>query len=96
MESIVKDKIVTRIERKRNNLFSRKQYGFVPLKNCLVNLLICMEKCTETFEKEYQIDIIYADFTKAFDRAPQPKTSTEDDEFRNYLKHTELEKGISK
>ena len=57
MESIVKDKIISHME--RNNLFSGKQHGFVPLRNCMSNLLICMEKWTEMLEKGYQIDIIY-------------------------------------
>ena len=71
MESIVKDKIITHME--RNHLFSRRQHGFVPLRNCMSNLLICMEKWTEMLEKGYQIDIIYTDFAKAFYRVPHQR-----------------------
>ena len=63
MESIVKDKFINHTE--RHNLFSRRQHGFVPLRNCISNLL---EKWTEMLEKGYQIDIIYAVYAKAFDR----------------------------
>ena len=68
MESIVRDKIVTHME--RNNLFSKKQHGFVPLRNCMTNLLTCMEKWTDMIEKRLPIDIIYTDFAKAFHRVP--------------------------
>ena len=71
MESILKDKIINHLE--RNNLFSRKQHGFVPLRNFMSNLLICMEKWTEMLEMGYQVDIIYTDFAKAFDRVPHQR-----------------------
>ena len=32
-----------------------------------------MEKWTEMLEKGYQIDIIYTDFAKAFDRVPRER-----------------------
>ena len=38
MESIIRDKIVIHME--RNNLFSQMQHGFVPLRNCMTNLLM--------------------------------------------------------
>ena len=57
----------------RNNLFSRRQHGFVPLRNCMSNLLICMKKWTVMLEKRYQIDIIYTDFEKVFDRVPHQR-----------------------
>ena len=68
MESIVRDKIVMHME--KNNLFSPKQHGFVPLRNCMTNLLICMEHWTTMIENGLPIDIIYTDFAKAFDRVP--------------------------
>ena len=71
MESILKDKIINHLE--RSNLYSRKQHGFVRLRNCMSNLLICMEKWTEMLETGYQVDIIYTDFAKAFDRVPHQR-----------------------
>ena len=55
MESIVNDKIVTHME--QNNLFLRKQHGFVPLPNCMSNL----DKWTEMLERDIKL-IIYTDF----------------------------------
>ena len=45
MESIVRDNLVAHMS--KNNLISEKQHGFVPKKNCMTNLLICLEKWTK-------------------------------------------------
>ena len=71
IESIVKDKIITHME--RNKLFSQNQHGLVPLRNCMPYLLICMDMWTGMLEKGYQIDIIYTDFTKTSDRVPHQR-----------------------
>ena len=71
MESIVRDKIVAHMG--INNVLSEKQHGFVPNKNCMTNLLICMENWTYNLENGYPIDIIYTDFAKAFDRVPHQR-----------------------
>ena len=71
MESIIRDKIVIHME--RNNLFSQMQHGFVPLRNCMTNLLICMENWTSMLENGYPIDVIYTNFAKAFDRVPHQR-----------------------
>ena len=68
MESIVRDKIVERMT--YNNLFSKKQHGFVPKKNCMTNLLICIEMWTQLLEDGEAVDVIYTDFSKAFDSVP--------------------------
>lgn len=71
MESIVRDQIVTHME--KNNLFSDKQHGFVPKRNCITNLLTCMELWTNMIEEGSPIDIIYTDFAKAFDKVPHQR-----------------------
>ena len=71
MESIVRDKIVTHME--SNNQFSQHQHGFVPLRNCVTNLLLCMEQWTKMIDDGLPIDIIYTDFEKAFDRVPHQR-----------------------
>ena len=71
MESIIRDKIINHIE--RNNIFADKQHGFVPLRNCMTNLLTCMESWTDMIEKGQSIDIIYTDFAKAFDKVPHQR-----------------------
>ena len=68
MESIVRDKIVEHMT--YNNLFSKKQHGFVPKKNCMTNLLICIEMWTQLLEDGEAVDVIYTDFSKAFDSVP--------------------------
>ena len=71
MESIIRDKIINQME--RNNIFADKQHGFVPLRNCMTNLLTCMESWTDLIEKGQSIDIIYTDFANAFDNVPHQR-----------------------
>ena len=71
MESIIRDKVLDHMV--SNNLLSKKQHGFVPLRNCMTNLLLCMEDWTEFIEDGHPIDIIYTDFAKAFDRVPHQR-----------------------
>ena len=71
MESIIRDKIVEHMV--HNNLFSDKQHGFVPLRNCITNLLFCIENWSRLIEEGSPIDIIYTDFAKEFDRVPRQR-----------------------
>ena len=73
MESIVRDKLVCHMV--KNNCFSDKQHGFVPSRNCVTDLIICMEIWREWMEKGLPIDILYTDFAKAFDRVPHQRLS---------------------
>ena len=66
----MRDKVVGM---KSKHLLSKKQHGFVPLKNCMTNLLLCMEDWTNYMEGGHPIDIIYTDFEKAFDRVPHQR-----------------------
>ena len=68
MESIVRDNIVNHMI--NNDLFSQTQHGFEPLRNCMTNLLICIENWTEYLENGHPVDVIYMDFAKALDRVP--------------------------
>ena len=56
-----------------NHLLSKKPHGFVPLKNCMTNLLLCMEEWTNYIEDGHPIDIIYSDFAKAFGDVPHQR-----------------------
>ena len=71
MESIVRDKIVDHMV--VNDLISHKQHGFVPNRNCMSNLLTCLEKWTKLLENGDPIDVVYTDFAKAFDRVPHQR-----------------------
>ena len=71
MESIVRDKLVEHMV--TNKLFSEWQHGFVPLRDCMTNLLSCMERWTEFLESGGYVDVIYTDFAKAFDSVPHER-----------------------
>ena len=71
MESIVRDKIVGYMM--ENNLISNKQHGFVPNRNCMSNLLTCLEHWCQFVEDGCPIDVIYTDFARAFDRVPHKR-----------------------
>ena len=71
MESLVRDNLVEHME--RNGLFSAFQHGFVPLGDCLTNLLVCIEKWVEILEANDCVDVVYTDFSKAFDSVPHQR-----------------------
>ena len=71
MESLVRDKLVEHMV--TNNLFSDSQHGFVPLRDCMTNLLTCIEKWSEILEHGEAVDVIYTDFSKAFDSVPHQR-----------------------
>lgn len=52
------------------NIISTAQHGFVEGRSTTTNLLIYTEYLTEALENRHQVDTIYADFSKAFDRVP--------------------------
>lgn len=67
-ESIIRDHIVLYFN--VNNLFSNKQYGFIKGRSTVLQLLKIMDDWTEMLEHGGQIDVIYTDFEKAFDKVP--------------------------
>ena len=67
-ESIIRDHIVKFVV--VNNLFSSKQYGFIKGRTTVLQLLKILDDWTEMLEHGGQIDVIYTDFEKAFDRVP--------------------------
>ena len=71
MESIVRDAMVDHLM--KNNLFTDDQHGFVPGRNCITQLLVCIEAWTQMIEDGYCFDAIYTDFSKAFDSVPHER-----------------------
>ena len=71
MESIVRDAIVAHLM--KNNLFTNDQHGFVPGRDCITQLLVCMEIWTKMIEDGHCFDVIYTDFSKAFDSVPHER-----------------------
>ena len=52
----------------KNNLISDSQFGFVPGRSCVLQLLVCMEEWTKSLDTGKQVDVIYTDYSKAFDK----------------------------
>jgi len=68
-ESLVRDHII--IHFIFNNLFSSKQLGFIKGRSTVLQLLHVLDTRVKNLEGG-QIDVIYTDFAKAFDKAPPP------------------------
>ena len=81
MELIIRDKIKEQF--KRNNLFSNKQYGFTTGRSTTLQLLKILDKWTEILDAGGQIDIMYMDFMKAFDKVPHRRFIAKNTNLRN-------------
>lgn len=68
MESILKDKITRHLE--ENKSIKDSQHGFLRNRSCVTNLLHFMEVVTQAVDEGVAVDIIYLDFSKAFDKVP--------------------------
>ena len=68
MESIIKDSLTEHLE--RNTLIKNSQHGFRKKRSCLTNMLEYLEKVTKEVDAGNNVDIIYLDFSKAFDKVP--------------------------
>ena len=66
MERLVRNAIVDHMT--ENNLFSASQQGFISGKSCITQLLEFMEDITESIDNGKDVDIVYLDFSKAFDK----------------------------
>jgi hypothetical protein len=68
IESIVRDHIMDYFI--KNKLFSNCQHGFIKNRSTVTQLLKVLDKWTELLELGGQIDVIYTDLEKAFDKVP--------------------------
>ena len=68
MESIIKDDVTEYLE--TNSLINDTQHGFRQRRSCLTNLLEYTEEITKAFDSGQNIDMVYLDFAKAFDKVP--------------------------
>jgi len=66
MESLVRDHLMKFFV--TNNLFSNYQYGFIKGRSTVLQLLHILDKWTKLLEEGRQVDVIYTDFEKAFDK----------------------------
>jgi len=53
-----------------NDILNQQQHGFVSRKSCLTNLLETFEDWTCALDQEYGVDVVYLDYSKAFDSVP--------------------------
>ena len=56
-----------------NNLLSPNQHGFVPRRSCCTQLLHAFNDWTISIDEHRSTDIIYFDFSKAFDSVPHTR-----------------------
>ena len=68
MESIIRDNIVAHLV--ANELLHSSQHGFTNSKSCQTNLLEYLDTLTKLVDQGYNVDVIYLDFAKAFDKVP--------------------------
>ena len=52
----------------RNKLITPQQHGFVKGRSCQTNILLCLEKWTESLDSNKSVDVAYFDYSKAFDK----------------------------
>jgi hypothetical protein len=71
LESLVRDHIMNYML--LNNLLSDKQYGFVKGRSTMLQLLHMLDNWTSSLEEGGQVDAIYTDFEKAFDKVPHKR-----------------------
>ena len=71
MEKMIRDKLVNHME--RNNLFTKSQHGFVSGRSCTTQFLEFMEEATQALDRGEDVDVIYLDFAKAFDKVPHKR-----------------------
>ena len=72
MEKLVRDIIVRHMT--ENNLFSNAQHGkFIKGKSCVTQLLEFLEDITQSIDNGDEVDVIFLDFCKAFDKVPHRK-----------------------
>ena len=71
LESIIATKIRSHLE--TFNLIHSSQHGFTQGRSCLTNLLSFFSEVYEAVDNDKSYDIIYLDFSKAFDRVPHER-----------------------
>ena len=56
-----------------HNLLNSSQHGFMARRSCLTNLLEYLETVTSLLDNGHSVDVVYLDFSKAFDRVPHKR-----------------------
>ena len=66
VESIIRDELVRHLD--YNKLINNTQHGFRKGYSCATNLLAFLEKVTMEMDAKHNVDTIYLDLAKAFDK----------------------------
>lgn len=54
-----------------NSVIPDQQHGFVPGRSVITNMLTCLDDWTMSYDMGRPVDVIYFDYSKAFDRVPK-------------------------
>lgn len=73
MESCIRDEIVDFLA--RHELLRMSQHGFSRRRSTLTNLLEYLEELNRMVDEGMAVDVVYLDFSKAFDKVPIRKDS---------------------
>ena len=60
----------------KRNLVRESHHGFMEGKSCLTNLLSFLETATSYDDQVFPVDILYFDFSKAFDKVSHQRVIT--------------------
>ena len=71
MEKIIRNAIVKHMT--ENDLFSKAQHGFIKGKACVTQLLEFLEDISQAIDNGEDVDVVYLDFCKAFDKVPHKR-----------------------
>jgi len=71
LESMIKDALLDHF--KRNKLLDHRQHGFMKGRSTTIQLMKLMDEWSEAIDRGEEVDVIYTDFEKAFDRVPHNK-----------------------
>lgn len=79
MESIITDALTDFLA--ANKIIPLEQHGFTRGKSLVTNLLCCLSDWTKFVDGGESVDIVYLDFSKAFDRVPKKRLLSKLDHF---------------
>ena len=71
MEGLLKDVLMKHLL--QNNILNASQHGFMQKKSCLTNLVEYLDVLTKLVDEGHSVDVVYLDFSKAFDKVPHAR-----------------------
>ena len=71
MELLIKENLLEFLQ--KTNALSDRQFGFLPGRSTVLELLNGLDKWTEALDNGAHVDAIYCDFMKAFNTVPHQK-----------------------